>query len=149
MWTEAVHAHNPELKTCEYTYTYDYDKGTSAFWGCPKDPRRADAYLDAQMLRLYYRHGRAAFAGVEAMLENHSKPVCVISMVSENPRAQESLSPRQLYGTMVLCAALGIKDFFLWPDKWLDGAYHQSMGKHAGTFGEWSRSIGRARGQGR
>ena len=129
VWVDAVHAHNPTLKTGEYTYTYDYTRGFAAFWGCPKDPRRVEKYLDAHMLRLYYRHGRAAFDGIETMIQNHKLPVCVISMVSDNPQSKESLPPQLLYEKMVLSAALGVQDFYLWPDKWIDGGYHQAIGR--------------------
>lgn len=137
VWSEAVHAANPTLKISEYTYVFDYDDPnlTRRFFDIPKDPRRIEAHVDETMLSIYNFHGRNLFDSLSQNLEVLDKPITPIALLARPHELmsygtpQGSLSPQRIYQRAVLVAALGCERMALYPGTFIDGAYHQALGR--------------------
>lgn len=137
VWTEAVHAANPTLKISEYTYVFNYDDPNlrRRFFDIPKDPRRIETYVDETMLSIYNFHGRKLFDSLSQNLDVLDKPIMPIALLARPHELMSyatpvgSLSPQRIYQRAILVAALGCERMALYPGKFIDGAYHQALGR--------------------
>lgn len=139
MMCDALHEADPAIKVVEYTYLFQYNnpkKMNQRWWSIPKDPRLNEKYLDESMLSLYHVNGTKAFNLLNFSTKSLKKSVSVIASLSRAQGStaaytteEEALSPRQLRQKAVMCAALGVKTFGLWPGTCIDGAYHVALGK--------------------
>ena len=138
LMVDAAHAANPTLKVTEYAYLFDYDSPElwKRYLSIPKDLRLHKSFVDEFMLSLYHIHGRKAFDGLSQSIRTLGKPVSAIVLLSRDTgktarytSPQDNITPQQMYQKAVMCASLGIRHFGLFPGLWIDGAYHQALGR--------------------
>ncbi len=137
VWGEAVHAANPTLKITDYTYVHNYDDPNllRRFYDIPKDPRRLESYVDEHMMSVYNFHGRNLFNSLSQNINVLKKPIMPIVLLSRPHELMSyttpvgSLSPQRIYQRAVLVASLGCQRMGLYPGKWIDGAYHEAIGR--------------------
>jgi Concanavalin A-like lectin/glucanases superfamily len=139
MMSDALRKADPNIKVVEYTYFFQYNDPKALnrrWWSIPKDPRLNEKYLDESMLSMYHANGRKAFDLLNLSLNTLKKPVSVIASLSRANDStgsyttkEEALSPQQMRQKAVMCAALGVKTFGLWPGTCIDGMYHLALGR--------------------
>lgn len=103
----------------------------------PADARIDWGYVDEYMLSIYNFHGRNLFNSLNQNLRVLKKPITPIALLSRPHELMSfttpagSLSPQQLYQRAVLVASLGCRRMALYPGTWIDGAYHEALGRAA------------------
>lgn len=133
-----------------YTYFFPYDDENRLyrrFWSVPKDPRRAEPYVDVHLISLYHTNERELVDRVAVSQKHLEKPIWGISAVSRVNAVQQgftspetTLSPARLEQKIVLGAAVGMEVHGLWPGRgWLDAKHLVAM-SNASRF-IWPREV--------
>ena len=104
---------------------------------CPKDPSKYDKYVDGVLLSAYHYNGKQ-LANKLRLSKKYIRraDIGVIASLSRSnilqggyTKPDQALSPQRIYQKAILCAALGVKRFGLWPGRLIDGAFYVSLGK--------------------
>jgi len=136
LMVQSAHAIDPHIKTISYTYFHDYEVQPPGdqwkqFSGAAKDPRQEAEFINELMFSAYNSSGSDLVKNVR-MSQRHI-PNADISIVAplapEGTKWGYALSPQQIYQEAILCAALGMKRFGLYPGINIDGAFYEELNK--------------------